>query len=204
MALQKNETFATGVTAPEAYHVIMQASINKADNQVEAEVWVYHDMAARLGSYEPLNRFRYTIYDNAAERQDTTYYLHVYRQGEIAIKLGDEVLSSVTVTDDLMQSDTFLQDVADDLQHESLSIKIKNNLIEIKAIGPLEGSAGVELSVHGSAMQILDWIRGSDAKASDMEAFTPEALSAEGVNLQQQIYEHMKDKDPRYVDAIDV
>jgi hypothetical protein len=204
MALQTVVTFPTGVTASEAYSVVMNASINKADNYVTADVWVYYNAAARFANRAPINRFNYMIYDNAAPRQDATWHLHLYRQGDIEIKLGDDVLASTTVTDESMHSPAFLQDVADELQHESLSVTVQDGKIIVKAIGELEGLAGAALSVHGNAMQILDWIAGNDAVMSELEAYTPEALSAEGVNLQQQIYEHMKAKDLRYVDAIDV
>jgi hypothetical protein len=204
MALQTEITFPTGVVAEQAYSVVMNASINKAENYITADVWVYYDAAARFANRAPINRFTYMIYDNVAPQQDATWHLHVYRLGDIAIKLGDDVLVSTTITDEIMQSPTFLQDVADELQHQSLSVIVQHGKLVVKAIGALEGAAGSTLSVHGNAMQILDWLAGSDAIVSDLEAFTPDALSVEGVNLQQQIYNHMKAKDPRYADAIDV
>lgn len=204
MALQTKESFPTGIVANEAYTVIMQAQINKVSDCVEAEVHVYYDAETRLAGYVPLNRFAYKIYGNQMPRQDTTLWLNLVGTGVITITNNEEDLVSVEVTEQILQSETKLQDIAELLKHDLLEVTVSDNNIIVKATDTLKGSAGAGIDIQGDAVQVISWIVGSNEVKSDLESFTPEFLSQAGVNLQQQIYEHMKANDPRYIDAIDV
>lgn len=202
MALQTVESLDTGVVANEAYSVIMLAQINRMLNRIEAEVHVYYDMAARLAGYKPLDRFLYVIEDDAKPSQDTTLWLRLVGLGDINITHNETTIASFTVTEE-----TTLEDIAEGLlqQVTSFDVQVSGEFIIVRAIGDLEGSAGVGIDIQGEAIEVVNWLVGSDAVESILDTqFSIDELSEQGKNLQQQIYEHMKVHDARYVDAIDV
>ncbi|MCR8656919.1 hypothetical protein [Paenibacillus endoradicis] len=202
MALEKSETLDTGIVANELYSVIMLAQINRVLNRIEAEIHVYYDMAARLAGNQPLQRFLYLIEDDAKPQQNTTLWLRLIGDGDINITKEDTVIATVTVSEDMIK-----QDVVDALllQTEQFDLVAIDDLIVVTAKDELSGSAGVGVDIKGEAIEVINWIVGSDAVQSILDTqFSAEALSEQGNNLQKQIYEHMKLYDPRYIDAIDV
>lgn len=207
MALKTIELFSTGVVAPEAYSMIALAQINKDNNRIEAEVRVYYneDCAPKNNQatpVEPMNRFLYTIEDNATPQRDTTLWINKVGAGDITFTHHGAVLFTIDVDEE-----NTLQDIADALlaETESFDIRVLDSYIVVQAIGSLAGSAGVGIDVQGDAIVVVNWVVGADAVPSDLETyFSVGVQSQEGINLQKQIYEHMKANDPRYYNAIDV